>query len=52
MTRDGGGIADHAVVSHDEWISARTEFLAREKEFTNLQDELSRARREGDIPTT
>jgi len=46
MTREGGGIADHAVVSHDEWISARTEFLAREKEFTNLRDELSRARRE------
>jgi len=38
-------LADHAVVSHEEWLAARTAFLAREKEFTRLRDELSRARR-------
>lgn len=38
----------HRVVSHDEWIAARTQFLAAEKEFTRLRDELSRQRR--DLP--
>ena len=38
--------APHKVVSHDEWIEARRAFLAREKEFTRLRDELSRQRRE------
>ena len=38
----------HTVVSHDEWIDARTQFLAREKEFTRARDELSRQRR--DLP--
>jgi len=33
------------VVSHDEWLAARTEFLTKEKEFTRLRDELSRQRR-------
>jgi predicted dithiol-disulfide oxidoreductase (DUF899 family) len=33
------------VVSHAEWLTARTEFLAKEKEFTRLRDELSRQRR-------
>src|SRR5690349_19532203 len=37
---------DHPVVSHDEWLKARTAFLAREKEFTAQRDALSRARRE------
>jgi predicted dithiol-disulfide oxidoreductase (DUF899 family) len=36
----------NSVVSHDEWLSARTAFLAKEKEFTRLRDELSRQRRE------
>lgn len=36
----------HKVVSGDEWIAARKELLAREKEFTRLRDELSRQRRE------
>lgn len=36
----------HTVVSHDEWIDARTALLAREKEFTRLRDRLSRERRE------
>ena len=34
------------VVSHDEWLTARKHFLAQEKEFTHLRDELSRKRRE------
>jgi predicted dithiol-disulfide oxidoreductase (DUF899 family) len=33
-------------VSHDEWIEARKQFLAKEREFTHLRDELSRQRRE------
>jgi predicted dithiol-disulfide oxidoreductase (DUF899 family) len=33
------------VVSHKEWLAARTAFLAKEKEFTRLRDELSRQRR-------
>ncbi len=36
----------HRVVSHEEWLAARTEFLAQEKEFTRLRDDLSRRRRE------
>ena len=39
-------LARHPVVSHEEWLKARTAFLVREKEFTRLRDELSRARRE------
>ncbi|MGP8251052.1 MAG: DUF899 domain-containing protein [Terracidiphilus sp.] len=34
------------VVSHNEWVEARKAFLAKEKEFTHLRDELSRQRRE------
>ncbi len=34
------------VVTHEEWIKARTSFLAKEKEFTLLRDALSRERRE------
>jgi len=37
---------DHPVVSHEEWVAARTAFLAKEKEFTRQRDELSRQRRE------
>jgi predicted dithiol-disulfide oxidoreductase (DUF899 family) len=36
----------HRVVSHDEWIEARTSLLIKEKEFTRLRDELSRRRRD------
>src|SRR5258707_1459182 len=46
MTNDDSGIKDHPVVSHKEWLSARTAFLAKEKEFTRLRDELNRERRE------
>ncbi|MEO9249661.1 MAG: thioredoxin family protein [Gemmatimonadaceae bacterium] len=41
-----GDITNHPVVSRDEWTAARTAFLAREKEFTRLRDDLSRQRRE------
>ncbi len=34
------------VVPHEEWIEARKSFLAKEKEFTQLRDALSRERRE------
>ena len=37
---------DHPVVSHENWLAARTAFLAKEKEFTKLRDELSRKRRQ------
>jgi predicted dithiol-disulfide oxidoreductase (DUF899 family) len=40
------GITNHPVVSHDAWQAARVAFLAKEKEFTRLRDELSRERRE------
>ncbi len=41
-----GTIQNHPVVSREQWLSARTAFLAREKEFTRLRDDLSRQRRE------
>jgi predicted dithiol-disulfide oxidoreductase (DUF899 family) len=39
-------IDNHPVVSHDSWIEARKRFLAKEKEFNRLRDELSAQRRE------
>ena len=39
---------NHRVVSHDEWIEARKQFVAREKELTRLRDRLSQERR--DLP--
>jgi predicted dithiol-disulfide oxidoreductase (DUF899 family) len=38
----------HRVVSHDEWIAARTQLLLEEKEFTRQRDQLSQRRR--DLP--
>jgi predicted dithiol-disulfide oxidoreductase (DUF899 family) len=38
-------LTQHKVVSHAEWIAARKQFLAKEKELTRLRDELSRERR-------
>jgi predicted dithiol-disulfide oxidoreductase (DUF899 family) len=39
------GTMEHAVVSREAWLAARTAFLAKEKEFTRLRDDLSRQRR-------
>jgi predicted dithiol-disulfide oxidoreductase (DUF899 family) len=39
-------MTNHLIVSHEEWLAARTRYLAREKEFTHLREELSRERRE------
>jgi predicted dithiol-disulfide oxidoreductase (DUF899 family) len=33
------------IVSHEEWLAARTAFLTKEKEFTRARDELAAARR-------
>jgi predicted dithiol-disulfide oxidoreductase (DUF899 family) len=38
----------HTVVSHEEWLAARKQLLAEEKEFTHLRDHLSQRRR--DLP--
>lgn len=35
-------MAEHRVVGHEEWLEARNEVLAREKEFTRARDELTR----------
>jgi predicted dithiol-disulfide oxidoreductase (DUF899 family) len=39
-------MSDHKIVSHEEWTTTRTAFLAKEKEFTRLREELARERRE------
>lgn len=41
-------IENHKVLSRDEWLKARVELLAREKEFTRMRDQLSQQRR--DLP--
>jgi predicted dithiol-disulfide oxidoreductase (DUF899 family) len=46
MANNGSSMKEHPVVSHEEWLKARTALLAKEKEFTRLRDELSRQRRE------
>ena len=40
--------AGHKIASNEEWLKARRQLLAKEKEFTRLRDELSQARR--DLP--
>ena len=37
---NSSSIKDHPVVSHEEWLSARTAFRTKEKEYTRLRDEL------------
>lgn len=37
---------EHSIVSHGKWLEARERLLAREKEFTQARDALSRERRE------
>src|SRR3954469_17788426 len=34
------------VVSHEQWVSARKQFLSKEKEFTRLRDEVAAQRRQ------
>jgi predicted dithiol-disulfide oxidoreductase (DUF899 family) len=34
----------HEIVDHDAWLTARREFLAKEKEFTHARDALTKAR--------
>lgn len=41
-------MTEHRVVSRDEWLQARIELLAREKEHSRQRDALSKARR--DLP--
>jgi predicted dithiol-disulfide oxidoreductase (DUF899 family) len=41
-------MAEHKVVSHDEWLDARKKHLVAEKELTRERDRLSQARR--DLP--
>ena len=38
-------MADHAIVSREEWVAARKVLLEKEKELTRLKDGLSRERR-------
>jgi predicted dithiol-disulfide oxidoreductase (DUF899 family) len=46
MKKDGVSVVkDHRVVSHEEWVAARTALLSREKELTRLRDEVSEQRR-------
>ena len=39
-------IKNHPVVSQTEWLEARKDLLAKEKDFTRRRDELSRQRKE------
>ena len=39
-------MTDHKVASREEWLAAREQLLAREKEHTRLGDDLARQRRE------
>ncbi len=38
-------MTDHPVATEDEWLAARRQLLAEEKDFTRLRDELSAKRR-------
>jgi predicted dithiol-disulfide oxidoreductase (DUF899 family) len=42
----GGMMTAHKVVTHEKWLAARRKHLSKEKEFTQLRDQLSRERRE------
>ena len=39
-------MSDHKIATREEWLAAREQLLAREKEHTRLGDELARQRRE------
>ncbi|HET8911699.1 MAG TPA: thioredoxin family protein [Ktedonobacteraceae bacterium] len=38
-------LTNHPVVSHEDWLAARTTFLVKEKEFSQMREELARQRR-------
>jgi len=40
-----GSLNDHKVVSEKEWLEARKALLKKEREFTELRDQLNRQRR-------
>jgi predicted dithiol-disulfide oxidoreductase (DUF899 family) len=40
----GNSIENHQVVSRQDWLKSRTAFLAKEKQFSELRDELTRER--------
>ena len=46
MATQSSTIQNPRVVSHEQWVTERVAFIAKEKEFTRLRDELSRQRRE------
>ena len=46
MATQGSPIPSPRVVSHEQWVTERAAFMAKEKELTRLRDELSRQRRE------
>jgi len=46
MASATGKSGQHKVLPHAEWIAARKDLLAKEKEFTKHRDEISRLRRE------
>lgn len=39
------GLANHAIVSSEQWLAERKALLAREKELMRLHDEVARERR-------
>lgn len=41
-------LEDHKIVSENEWLETRKQFLVKEKEFTRLRDQLNQQRR--DLP--
>jgi predicted dithiol-disulfide oxidoreductase (DUF899 family) len=41
-------LSNHQIVSNSKWIEARKALLKKEKEFTNLREQLSQQRR--DLP--
>ena len=45
MKSDDSRIESHPVVSHEEWLAARTALLAKEKEVTRLCADLTEQRR-------
>jgi predicted dithiol-disulfide oxidoreductase (DUF899 family) len=37
-------MTDHTIATHEQWLAARLELLAAEKEFTRQRDALTRRR--------